>query len=93
LTISPVRKETDITISERFPIGKDTNTTITNAYAYEVQVRNGTVDWKSAGLFTQARRIVLPGLTSGSTYTMQARAIGGSTGSSGWSDSVTHVVT
>lgn len=66
---------------------------IVNAYAYEVQIRNGTGDWKSAGMFTQARRILLTGLASGSTYTLQARAIGGSTGSSGWSDPVSHVVT
>ena len=65
---------------------------ILNAYAYEVQVRNGTPDWKSAGMFTQARRIVLPGLTSGASYGIQARAIGGSTGSSGWSSAVTLVV-
>ena len=68
-------------------------TPITNAYAYEVQIRNGTADWKSAGVFMQARRIVLPGLTSGSVYTMQARAFGGSTGSSPWSDPVSHIVT
>lgn len=68
-------------------------TPILNAYAYEVQIRNGAADWKSAGMFTQARRIVLTGLTSGASYTLQARAIGGSTGSSGWSDPVSHVVT
>jgi hypothetical protein len=68
-------------------------TPVTNAYAYEVQIRTGTADWKSAGVFTQARRIVLSGLTSGSIYTMQARAFGGSTGSSAWSDPVSHIAT
>jgi hypothetical protein len=68
-------------------------TPILNAYAYEVQVRKGTGDWKSAGMFTAARRIVLGGPTSGASYGIQARAIGDSTGSSGWSNAITHVVT
>jgi len=68
-------------------------TPITNAYAYEVQISTGTGEWKSAGTFTQARRIILAGLTSGTVYNLQARAIGGSTGTSAWSDPVSHIVT
>jgi hypothetical protein len=37
------------------------------------------------GIFTQARRMEIDGLTPGTTYTVQVRAIGGSTGSSDWS--------
>ncbi|HEU5122457.1 MAG TPA: fibronectin type III domain-containing protein [Verrucomicrobiae bacterium] len=48
-------------------------------------------NWQSAGVFTQARKIVLTDLTPGTTYTIQARAIGGSTGSSDWSDPVSHM--
>jgi hypothetical protein len=68
-------------------------TPIANAYAYEVQVKIGTGAWVPAGLFTAARRIVLTDLTSGAVYTVQARAIGGSTGYSDWSDPSSHIVT
>jgi hypothetical protein len=58
---------------------------VVNARAYEVQYKSGTGDWVRAGTFTQARRIVISGLASGTVYTLQARAVGGSTGYSGWS--------
>ena len=47
--------------------------------------------WQPAGVFTQARGIVLSGLTPGNTYSVQARGIGGSTGYSDWSDPVSHM--
>jgi hypothetical protein len=56
---------------------------VTNARAYEVQYKNGG-DWLPAGIFTQARRIEINGLTPGSAYTVQVRAVGGSTGYSDW---------
>jgi hypothetical protein len=61
------------------------------ARAYEVRISYGTNGWQSAGVFTQARRIVLENLTPGTLYNLQARAIGGSTGSSEWSDPVSHM--
>jgi len=64
---------------------------VDNARAYEVQVKNGTGGWQPAGVFTQARGIVVGGLTPGSTYSVQARGIGGSTGYSDWSDPVSHM--
>jgi hypothetical protein len=42
-------------------------------------------------MFTQARRIVLTGLTPGVTYAVRVRAIGGSTGFSDWSDPISHM--
>lgn len=63
---------------------------VVNARAYEVQTRNGG-GWVPAGIFTQARSIVLPGFTPGQTYTVQARAIGGATGYSDWSNPVSHM--
>jgi hypothetical protein len=68
-------------------------TPVANAYAYEVQVKTGTGAWVPAGLFTQARKIVLTDLITGTIYTVQARAIGGSTGYSDWSDPSSHIVT
>jgi hypothetical protein len=64
---------------------------VDNARAYEVQFKNGTGGWLSAGTFTKARHIAVTDLTPGSTYTLQARAIGGSTGYSDWSDPVSHM--
>lgn len=64
---------------------------ITSARSYEVRLSYGTNGWQSAGIFTQARSIVLENLTPGTNYTLQARAIGGSTGSSDWSDPVSHM--
>lgn len=64
---------------------------VVNAKSYEVQTKNGG-GWTPAGVFTQARSIVLPGLTPGQNYSVQARAIGGSTGYSDWSDPVSHMV-
>jgi hypothetical protein len=63
---------------------------VNNARAYEVQYKNGG-GWLPAGVFTQARRIVVPNLTPGTTYSVQARAVGGSTGYSDWSDPVSHM--
>jgi chitodextrinase len=49
--------------------------------------------WVPGGVFTQARKIVVENLTPGTTYTFQVRAVGGSTGYSGWSDPVSHMST
>jgi hypothetical protein len=64
---------------------------VANAKSYEVQTKNGG-GWTPAGVFAQSRGIVLPGLTPGQMYSVQARAIGGSTGYSDWSDPVSHMV-
>jgi hypothetical protein len=64
---------------------------VVNAKSYEVQTKNGG-GWTPAGIFTQARKITLPGLTPGQVYSVQSRAIGGSTGYSDWSDPVSHMV-
>lgn len=64
---------------------------VPNARAYEVRLSYNGGTWQAAGIFTQARKIVLTDLTPGTTYTIQARAIGGSTGSSDWSDPVSHM--
>ena len=64
---------------------------VNNAHAYEAQIKNGTGGWQPAGTFTQTRRLVLTNLTPGQTYTVQIRAVGGSTGYSDWSDPVSHM--
>ena len=66
-------------------------TTIPNARAYEVRINPGDDKWQNAGVFTKSRRVLLDNLTPGSTYTIQARAVGGRTGYSDWSDPVSHM--
>jgi hypothetical protein len=67
-------------------------TPVVNARSYHMQTgTNGT--WQDAGIHLQARRIVLPGLTPGTVYNVRVRAIGGSTGSSDWSDPQSHIST
>ena len=69
-------------------------TPITNAKSYQVQTNtNGNGTWTDAGIYTQARRIVLGNLTPGTTYSVRARAIGGSTGTSDWSAPVSLMAT
>jgi hypothetical protein len=69
-------------------------TPIVNAKAYETQVStdNG-LTWVSGGISPQARQIVLANLTPGTTYQVQSRAIGGSTGQSPWSIPATIMAT
>ena len=62
---------------------------VANARSYLIQLStdNGKT-WTLAGAFQKARSIVLTGFTPGTTYMIQAQAIGGSTGQSGWSTPV-----
>lgn len=64
-----------------------------NARSWEVQLKNGTGGFALFGIFGYARRIVIPSLTSGQSYSVQVRAVGGSTGYGEWSDVVTRIVT
>ena len=69
---------------------------VTNAASYEsrfaVTEANGTLGpWQSGGVGTNSRALRLPGLIPATRYTVQVRAIGGSTGSSDWSDSAGHI--
>ena len=63
---------------------------VDNAAAYEVRYTpDAGKTWLNGILSTQARRIVVPNLSPGTTYALQARAVGGSTGYSDWSTQVT----
>lgn len=66
---------------------------VTNARSYQVRLIVGNNPPVDGGIFTQARRIVLANLVTGTTYAIQVRAVGGSTGSSEWSDPLSHIVT
>lgn len=60
---------------------------VTNAKSYQVQTScdNGKT-WQEAVVSTKAIRIVIPNLLPGTTYLVRARAIGGSTGASNWTN-------
>jgi hypothetical protein len=69
-------------------------TPVLNAKSYQVQTNtNGNGTWQEAGIFAQARRITLEGLTSGTTYSVRARAVGGITGYSEWCIPASHMAT
>jgi hypothetical protein len=60
-------------------------TSVTNALGYEVQTLVGMGVWTTVAFSSKARTITLTGLTSGTVAQVRARALGGSTGQSGWS--------
>jgi hypothetical protein len=71
-------------------------TPIERAKCYEVRsaamgAGNAPGPWQPAGLFTNSRSMTIPGLVPGTTYMFLVRAIGGSTGSSDWSNPVSHI--
>jgi hypothetical protein len=69
---------------------------VAHAKLYEVQTaivsaNNSTGSFQSAGVFSKARSMTITGLTPGTTYAIQVRALGGATGSGDWSDTVTRI--
>jgi len=64
---------------------------VANARSYEIKALNGATMPAASVISTQARRIIIGNLTPGTTYTLQARAIGGADGYSEWSDPVSHM--
>jgi Fibronectin type III domain len=71
-------------------------TPIAHAKCYEVRsaavgAGNAPGPWETAGLFTNSRSMSITGLTPGTTYVFQVRAVGGSTGYSDWSNPVSQM--
>jgi hypothetical protein len=66
---------------------------VDNARSYEFRTRVGAAEWQNAGVFTKSRGVLLENLTPGTTYDIQARAVGGTTGYSDWSDPVSRMAT
>lgn len=65
---------------------------VTNAVAYEARAGVNGV-WMTPVISTQSRNITLPGLTPGTIYDVQVCAVGGSTGSSDWSNPQSRMAT
>ena len=70
-------------------------TPIAHAKSYEVRlaicIGNAPGPWQAAGVFTNSRSMTVDGLTPGTTYMFQVRAIGCSTRYSGWSNPVSRM--
>ena len=69
---------------------------IANARCYELRYAvvgaDGTPGpWQNGGLIGNSRALALNGLTPGTNYLVEARAVGGSTGYSDWSDTTGHM--
>jgi hypothetical protein len=63
---------------------------VKNASMYEGRIKL-TGDWMASIFTGDSQHITFDGLTPGQTYTMQVRALGGSTGQSDWSDPSSHM--
>jgi hypothetical protein len=89
---SPLDKPTIVKIENKVSTQLQLRvTTVINARSYEAQTKTPAGDWQAAGIHTKARTMILEDLTPGTLYTIQVRAIGGSTGYSDWSDPVSHM--
>ncbi|HMG72663.1 MAG TPA: fibronectin type III domain-containing protein [Pyrinomonadaceae bacterium] len=64
---------------------------VRNARMYEGRIKGPGGDWAPSVFASDSRRIVFEGLTPGTIYTVQVRALGGSTGQSDWSDPSSHM--
>jgi hypothetical protein len=62
----------------------------TNLYEGRASLDSGA-NWLPSVFTGDSRHIIFGDLTAGKTYTIQARALGGSTGQSDWSDPVSHM--
>ena len=64
---------------------------VKNTSLYEGRVKGPTGDWLPSIFTGDSQHITFEGLTPGTIYTVQVRALGGSTGQSDWSDPSTHM--
>jgi hypothetical protein len=64
---------------------------VANVRTYQTQTQVNGDGWQEAGFSSQARRIMLEGLTPGTIYKIRVRALGGKTGASNWSDVISHM--
>jgi hypothetical protein len=65
---------------------------VKNSNLYEGRAStNGGTTWLPSVFTGDSRAVIFEGLTAGATYTIQVRALGGSTGQSDWSDPISHM--
>jgi len=64
---------------------------VKSAGMYEGRIRLTDGDWLPSVFTGDSQHIIFNGLTRGKDYTVQVRALGGSTGQSDWSDPSSHM--
>ena len=64
---------------------------VKNTSRYEARIKGPTGDWITSVFTGNSKHITFDGLTPGTIYTVQVRALGGSTGQSDWSDPSSHM--
>ena len=64
---------------------------IKNKGMYEGRIKQKDGDWLPSVFSGDSRRVTFNGLTPGTMYTIQVRALGGATGQSEWSDPSSHM--
>jgi hypothetical protein len=64
---------------------------IANAKGFDGRIKSGNGDWGPVQSFPSSRAIIFRDLAPGTTYSIQVRAVGGSTGLGDWSDPVSHM--
>ena len=65
---------------------------VRNCKMYEGRAKGPTGDWLPSVFTGDSQHVIFSGLTPGTVYTIQIRALGGSTGASDWSDPSSHMV-
>ena len=86
----PVITNVDNFQSTVLMIGADADS---RSRAQELRFRTGAGEYKSGGVHTKAKRMMLEEVVPGTTYEVQTRSVGGTTGYSDWSDPVSHMAT
>ncbi len=64
-----------------------------NVHGLKVQYRSAAGAWQDGGGFSSTKLVVVENLTPGTLYEFRVQFIGGSTGTSEWSDMVSHICT
>lgn len=86
----PVITRVDNLQSTIMMIGADADV---RSRAMELRFRTGAGDYKSGGVHTKAKRMMLEGVIPGTMVELQTRSVGGTLSYSDWSDPVTHMAT
>ena len=66
-------------------------TPIPTTSLYEIRAKPDGGEWLGSAFSGDSQHITISGLTPGTNYTVQVRALGGLTGSGDWSDPITHI--
>ena len=64
-----------------------------NIHGVKVQYRTGAGTWQDGGGFSSTKLVIVENLTPGTVYDFRVQFIGGSTGTSEWSDIIVHMCT